>query len=92
MKRSILKGPYIAYYLLNKIKFLNNKNTKGLIKTWSRSSTIIPLMIGHTICIYNGKKHIPLYINDQFIGHKLGEFSLTRLFSFHKNLEYKVKN
>jgi small subunit ribosomal protein S19 len=91
MIRSLKKGPYIAYHLLKKIKSLNFLNKKEIIKTWSRSSTILPIMIGHTISVYNGRKHIPLYISDQLIGHKLGEFILTRTFLSHKKIEHKLK-
>lgn len=91
MSRSFLKGPYISYILLNKIKLLNKKNIKEVIKTWSRSSTILPLMIGHTISIHNGRKHIPIYISDQLVGHKLGEFVPTRTFYSHKKIERKIK-
>jgi small subunit ribosomal protein S19 len=91
MSRSVLKGPYIAYHLLNKVKFLNQKNKKEIIKTWSRASTILPMMIGHTISVYNGQKHVPIYISDQLIGHKLGEFVPTRNFRSHKKTERKIK-
>ena len=91
MSRSIAKGPYIAYHFLNKIEALNKKNKKEVVKTWSRSSTILPLMIGHTISVYNGQKHVPVYISDQLIGHKLGEFVPTRTFRSHKKTERKVK-
>jgi small subunit ribosomal protein S19 len=91
MVRSIVKGPYIAYHLLQKIDKLNKKGKKKNIKTWSRSSTISPIMIGHTISIYNGKKHIPIYISDILVGHKLGEFVLTRTFHSHKKIETKIK-
>ena len=91
MSRSISKGPYIAYHLLNKLKSLNEKGKKETIKTWSRSSTILPLMIGHTISVYNGQKHVPLFISDQLVGHKLGEFVPTRSFRSHKKTERKVK-
>lgn len=83
MARSFRKGPFIAYHLLEKIEKMNKTGKKNLIKTWSRSSTIIPSMIGHTIAIYNGKQHFPLYISDQIIGHKLGEFIPTRNFRSH---------
>lgn len=75
--------PFVAYKLLNKIENLNFKKEKKVIRTWSRSSTIVPLMIGHTIAIYNGREHIPIFITDQMIGHKLGEFSPTRTFRGH---------
>jgi len=91
MGRSISKGPYIAYHLLNKLKKLNEKGKKEIIKTWSRSSTILPLMIGHTISVYNGQKHVPVFISDQLVGHKLGEFVPTRTFRSHKKTERKVK-
>ena len=91
MSRSIKKGPYVAYHLLKKIIKLNQQNKKEKIKTWSRSSTIIPEMIGHIICVYNGKQHIPVYISNLLIGHKLGEFSLTKNFKSHKKIENKIK-
>ena len=91
MSRALLKGPYIAYHLLSKINQLNKLGKKEIIKTWSRSSTILPLMIGHTISVYNGQKHVPIYISDQLVGHKLGEFVPTRTFRSHKKTERKVK-
>nr|YP_009546156.1 ribosomal protein S19 [Gloeochaete wittrockiana]ASQ40217.1 ribosomal protein S19 [Gloeochaete wittrockiana] len=83
MTRSSKKGPFIAYSLLRKIELLNKKGKKELIVTWSRSSVILPIMVGHTFGVYNGKQHIPVYITDQMIGHKLGEFAPTRLFKGH---------
>lgn len=83
MSRSLKKGPYIDEKLLNKIKELNRKRIKLIIKTWSRSSTIFPLMVGHTIAVHNGKRHIPVYITENMVGHKLGEFSPTRIFKGH---------
>jgi small subunit ribosomal protein S19 len=94
MSRSIGKGPYIAYHLLSKIQVLNTKGQEGkkeVIKTWSRASTILPLMIGYTISVYNGQKHVPVFITDQLVGHKLGEFVPTRTFRSHKKTERKVK-
>jgi small subunit ribosomal protein S19 len=91
MGRSILKGPYIAYHLLEKVIMANNQGKKDIIKTWSRSSTILPLMIGHTISVYNGQKHVPVYVTDQLVGHKLGEFVPTRTFRSHKKTERKIK-
>jgi len=91
MGRSISKGPYVAYHLLNKLNTLNSVGKKDTIKTWSRASTILPLMIGHTISIYNGQKHVPIFISDQLVGHKLGEFVPTRTFRSHKKTERKVK-
>ena len=91
MGRSISKGPYVAYHLLNKINKMNEKGTQDVIKTWSRSSTIIPAMIGHTISVYNGQKHVPVFITDPLVGHKLGEFVPTRTFRSHKKTDRKVK-
>ena len=91
MGRSIAKGPYIAYHLLNKIKKMDESGKKDTIKTWSRASTILPLMIGYTISVYNGQKHVPVFISDQLVGHKLGEFVPTRTFRSHKKTERKVK-
>nr|YP_009399350.1 ribosomal protein S19 [Kapraunia schneideri]ARW68956.1 ribosomal protein S19 [Kapraunia schneideri] len=83
MSRSIFKGPYIEFKLLKKINKLNKNNKKDTVKTWSRSSTIIPDMIGHTIAVYNGKQHFPVFVSEQMIGHKLGEFIPTRTFRSH---------
>jgi small subunit ribosomal protein S19 len=91
MGRSISKGPYVAYHLLNKINKMNESNNKDTIKTWSRSSTILPSMIGHTISVYNGRKHVPVFITDPLVGHKLGEFVPTRTFRSHKKTDRKVK-
>jgi small subunit ribosomal protein S19 len=91
MGRSVSKGPYIAYHLLTKIKKMDQKGSKETIKTWSRASTIIPLMIGHTISVYNGQKHVPVFITDPLVGHKLGEFVPTRTFKSHKKTDRKVK-
>lgn len=83
------KPPYVISSLRKKINLLNISNNQELIKTWSRSSTIIPQMIGHTISLYNGKKHIPIYITSYHVGYKLGEFALTRTFNAHKNVNLK---
>ncbi|MEL6928803.1 MAG: 30S ribosomal protein S19 [Cyanobacteria bacterium J06600_6] len=83
MSRSLKKGPFIADSLLKKIEKLNAGNKKEVIKTWSRSSTILPLMVGHTIAVHNGRQHIPVFISDQMVGHKLGEFAPTRTFRGH---------
>ena len=91
MGRSLIKGPFVAYHLLNKIKKLNNTGKKETLKTWSRSSTILPLMIGHTISVYNGQKHVPIFITDALVGHKLGEFAPTRNFRSHKKTDRKIK-
>lgn len=91
MSRSLLKGPYIEVKLFQKIVKLNKQNSKKTIKTWSRSSTIIPNMVGHTIAVYNGKQHFPIFISDQMIGHKLGEFVPTRTFKSHIKTDKKTK-
>ena len=91
MGRSITKGPFVAYHLLNRINKMNETNNKDTIKTWSRSSTILPSMIGHTISVYNGRKHVPVFITDPLVGHKLGEFVPTRTFRSHKKTDRKVK-
>lgn len=83
MSRSLKKGPFVANHLLKKISLLNKKARKEVVITWSRSSTIVPIMIGHTIAIYNGREHIPIFISEQMVGHKLGEFSPTRNFKGH---------
>nr|ARO91136.1 30S ribosomal protein S19 [Flintiella sanguinaria] len=91
MARSLKKGPFVALSLLKKIENLNNKGTKQVIKTWSRSSTIIPSMVGHTIAVYNGKQHLPVFISDQMVGHKLGEFVPTRNFRSHVKSDRKSR-
>lgn len=91
MSRSLYKGPYIDAKLMNKINHLNIKNIKETIKTWSRSSTIIPDMVGHTIAVYNGKQHFPVFISDQMVGHKLGEFVPTRTFRSHIKSDRKTR-
>nr|YP_009993900.1 ribosomal protein S19 [Lysimachia hemsleyana]QNO35650.1 ribosomal protein S19 [Lysimachia hemsleyana] len=83
MTRSLKKNPFVAKHLLKKIERLNTKAEKEIIVTWSRASTIIPTMIGHTIAIHNGKEHLPIYITDRMVGHKLGEFAPTLNFRGH---------
>ena len=83
MSRSLSKGPFISASLSKKIELLNSTGKKDVVKTWSRASTILPSMVGHTVAVYNGKQHVPVYINDQMVGHKLGEFSPTRNFRSH---------
>jgi small subunit ribosomal protein S19 len=83
MARSIKKGPYIEGRLLRRIKKLNDENKKVVIKTWARRSTIPPDFVGHTIAVHNGFKFIPIYISENMVGHKLGEFSITRTFRGH---------
>jgi len=91
MPRSLKKGPFVAYHLLKKIDDVNSSKKKNTINTWSRSSTILPNMIGYTIAIYNGKQHVPIFISDQFVGHKLGEFVSTRTFKSHIKTDKKTK-
>lgn len=83
MPRSVKKGPFIEASLIDKIERLNQANERKIIKSWSRRSTITPEMIGHTIAVHNGKKFIPVYITENMVGHKLGEFSPTRFFKGH---------
>src|SRR5213594_1621263 len=83
MARSIKKGPYVEPSLLEKIRVLNEKNEKKVFKTWSRRSTITPDFVGHTLAVHNGNKFIPVYITENMVGHKLGEFAATRLFRGH---------
>ena len=91
MSRSLYKGPYIEANLFKKIEALNEKQNKETIKTWSRSSTIIPSMVGHTIAVYNGKQHFPVFVSDQMVGHKLGEFVPTRNFRSHIKSDRKAR-
>jgi len=91
MSRSLKKGPFIAYHLLKKISSLKLADKKSIVKTWSRSSVITPVMIGFTIAIYNGKNHTPVFISDQLVGHKLGEFVSTRTFHSHTKTDRKIK-
>ncbi|HHV61736.1 MAG TPA: 30S ribosomal protein S19 [Firmicutes bacterium] len=83
MSRSLKKGPYVDAKLLAKIKAMNEKGTKEVIKTWSRDSTIFPDMVGHTIAVHDGRRHVPIYITEDMVGHKLGEFAATRTFRGH---------
>jgi small subunit ribosomal protein S19 len=83
MGRSLKKGPYIEDRLLTRIQQMNDKNEKKVVRTWSRSSTILPEMVGHTIAVHNGKKFVPVFLTENMVGHKLGEFSPTRTFKTH---------
>lgn len=83
MSRSVKKGPYVEPKLLKRIQELNEKNEKKVLKTWSRSSTIFPDMVGHTIAVYDGRKHVPVYVTEDMVGCKLGEFAPTRTFKGH---------
>ncbi|NLG95078.1 MAG: 30S ribosomal protein S19 [Acetomicrobium flavidum] len=91
MPRSVKKGPYVDSKLLKRIEEMNATGTKRVIKTWSRRSTIVPSMIGHTIAVHNGRTHIPIYISENMVGHKLGEFAPTRKFGGHAGQERATK-
>jgi small subunit ribosomal protein S19 len=91
MGRSVKKGPFVAYHLLKKINDMNVNGKKDVIKTWSRASMILPDMVGHTIAVYNGRQHVPVFVSDQMVGHKLGEFSPTRTFRSHIKKDKKSK-
>ena len=83
MGRSLKKGPFVDPKLLNKIEIMNESRDKTLIRTWSRASTIFPQMVGHTIAVHDGRRHVPIYITENMVGHKLGEFAPTRTFRGH---------
>ncbi|HRE48393.1 MAG TPA: 30S ribosomal protein S19 [Aggregatilineales bacterium] len=83
MSRSLKKGPFIEPKLLRRIETMNGRNEKKVIKTWSRASTIFPQMVGHTIAVHDGRRHVPIYITENMVGHKLGEFAPTRTFRGH---------
>ena len=83
MSRSIKKGPFVEERLLKRIEAMNSANEKKVVKTWSRASTIFPNFVGHTIAVHDGKKHVPVYVTEDMVGHKLGEFAPTRTFRGH---------
>ena len=83
MGRSIKKGPFVDEKLLKRVIAMNEKNEKNVLKTWSRASTIFPEMVGHTIAVYDGRKHVPVYVSEDMVGHKLGEFAPTRTYRGH---------
>lgn len=83
MSRSIKKGPYVEASLMKKVEEMNKTNEKRVIKTWSRASTIFPQFVGHTFAVHDGRKHVPVYVTEDMVGHKLGEFASTRLFKGH---------
>lgn len=89
MSRSIKKGPFVDDHLLVKVQNLNKDNKKQVVKTWSRRSTVLPEFIGHTFAVHNGKKFVPVYITENMVGHKLGEFSPTRTYRGHKEKKKK---
>ena len=90
MSRSLRKGPFADEHLVGKVSVLNEKNEKRVVRTWSRRSTIVPDFIGHTIAVHNGKKFIPVYITENMVGHKLGEFAPTRTFKGHSGKSEKA--
>jgi len=90
LSRSIKKGPFVAESLMKKITAMNEKNEKKVVKTWSRSSTIFPDFVGHTIAVHDGRKHVPVYVTEDMVGHKLGEFAPTRTFKGHAGEERKT--
>jgi small subunit ribosomal protein S19 len=83
MSRSVKKGPFVEPRLLGRVQTMNKHNEKKVVKTWSRASVIFPDFIGHTVAVYNGKKHVPVYVTENMVGHRLGEFSPTRTFRGH---------
>ncbi|MEY2966569.1 MAG: 30S ribosomal protein S19 [Ilumatobacteraceae bacterium] len=91
MSRSLKKGPFVDEHLLKKVDAANESGDRKVIKTWSRRSTIVPDMVGHTIAVHDGRKHVPVYISESMVGHKLGEFSPTRTFRHHAGQEKSAK-
>jgi len=91
MSRSLKKGPYISPSLMKKIERMNNAGERKVIRTWSRASTIFPDFVGHTIAVHDGRRHVPIYITENMVGHKLGEFAPTRTFRGHFSREKKAK-
>lgn len=91
MSRSLKKGPYIAPKLLSKIERMNRTGEKRVVRTWSRASTVFPQMVGHTIAVHDGRRHVPIYITEIMVGHKLGEFAPTRTFRGHVGRERKTR-
>ena len=91
MGRSLKKGPFVASSITKKVDQMNASGKKDIIQTWSRATTILPNMIGHTFAVYNGQQHVPVVVSDQMVGHKLGEFSPTRTFRSHIKKDKKAK-
>jgi len=90
MPRSVKKGPFVDEHLMVKIDDMNKKGDKRVVKTWSRRSTVVPDMVGHTIAVHDGRKHVPIFISESMVGHKLGEFALTRTFRSHARDERRT--
>ena len=91
MSRSLKKGPFVSSKLLKKVEEMNRKAERRVIKTWSRASVVFPQMVGHTIAVHDGRRHIPIYITENMVGHRLGEFAPTRYFRGHDSSERKTK-
>jgi small subunit ribosomal protein S19 len=91
MSRSLKKGPFVDPKLLKKIEAMNQKGEKKVIRTWSRASVIFPQMVGHTVAVHDGRRHVPIYITENMVGHRLGEFAPTRLFRGHVTAEKSTK-
>jgi small subunit ribosomal protein S19 len=91
MPRSLKKGPFVDEHLITKVRVQNDKNSKQVIKTWSRRSTVTPEMLGHTIAVHDGRKHVPVFVTEAMVGHKLGEFALTRTFRGHDKEDRKSR-
>ncbi|MCJ8015000.1 30S ribosomal protein S19 [Paenibacillus sp. KQZ6P-2] len=91
MSRSLKKGPFVDGYLLKKVEVMNESSKKAVIKTWSRRSTIFPQFIGHTFGVYDGRKHVPVYVTEDMVGHKLGEFAPTRTYKGHTDDDKKTR-
>lgn len=91
MPRSLKKGPFVDGHLMNKVDVQNESGSKNVIKTWSRRSMIVPAMLGHTIAVHDGRKHVPVFISENMVGHKLGEFAPTRTFKGHLKDDRKAK-
>ena len=90
MARSAKKGPFVEVRLIKRVEAMNESGTKKVIKTWSRASMVVPPMIGHTIAVHNGRTHVPVYVSENMVGHKLGEFAPTRRFGGHAGQEHKA--
>jgi small subunit ribosomal protein S19 len=91
MSRSVKKGPFVEARLLGRVQEMNKKNERKIVRTWSRASVVFPDFIGHTIAVYNGRKHVPVYVTENMVGHRLGEFAPTRLFRGHVTAEKSSK-
>ena len=87
MSRSVKKGPYVEERLFNRVQAMNESGKKSVVKTWSRASTIFPDFVGHTIAVHDGRKHVPVYVTEDMVGHKMGEFAPTRTFRGHRGSE-----